>query len=61
MSEPIDDLQLLCEQAAALARSMPTPVQRISVRRGDCEVEVEWPTRHEVPQVNTTVERQLTE
>jgi acetyl-CoA carboxylase biotin carboxyl carrier protein len=55
MSEPIDDLQLLCEQAAALARSMPTPVQRISVRRGDCEVDVEWPTRHEVPQVKTTV------
>jgi acetyl-CoA carboxylase biotin carboxyl carrier protein len=53
--QPIDDLQLVCEQAAALARSMPEPVQRISVRRGDCEVEVEWPTRHEAPQVSTAV------
>jgi acetyl-CoA carboxylase biotin carboxyl carrier protein len=55
MTEPAgqpDDLQLVCEQAAALIRSMPDPVQRISVRRGDCAVEVEWPTRPELPAMN---------
>jgi acetyl-CoA carboxylase biotin carboxyl carrier protein len=55
MSEPTgqpDDLQLVCEQAAALIRSMPDPVQRVSVRRGDCAVEVEWPTRRELPAMN---------
>lgn len=50
MTEPggqqhVDELQVLCEQAAALVRNLPDPVQRISIRRGDCAVEVEWPAQ----------------
>lgn len=64
MSEPTDqpdDLQLVCEQAAALIRNMTDPVQRISVRRGDCAVEVEWPTRQELPATNGTSASSLVE
>jgi acetyl-CoA carboxylase biotin carboxyl carrier protein len=38
-----EPLRSLCDEAVALAHRLQGSLQRLTLRRGDCEIEVEWP------------------
>ncbi|MDX2645436.1 acetyl-CoA carboxylase biotin carboxyl carrier protein subunit [Streptomyces sp. PA03-1a] len=46
-------LDAVCRSATELARSMPTPPQRIRLRHGQTAVEIEWPQPQAEPPAST--------
>ncbi|MDX2705187.1 acetyl-CoA carboxylase biotin carboxyl carrier protein subunit [Streptomyces sp. PA03-6a] len=46
-------LEAVCRSATELARSMPTPPQRIRLRHGQTAVEIEWPQPQAQPPAST--------